>query len=70
MFGAKFHVELASDRGTKVSSNSPGHMTKMADMPIFGKKKLENILLRNQTAYDLETWNVVSGARISPNLFK
>ena len=34
------------------------------------EKKNENILLRNQTAYDLETWNVVSGARISPNLFK
>ena len=34
---AKFHVEPPYDRGTKVCSNSPGHMTKMAAMPIYGK---------------------------------
>ena len=26
------------DEGTKVCSNGPGHMTKMAAMPIYGKK--------------------------------
>ena len=34
---AKFHVEPQWDRGTKVSSNGPGHMTKMAALPIYGK---------------------------------
>ena len=30
----KFHMELLWDGGTKVCSNGPGHMTKMAAMPI------------------------------------
>ena len=30
-------MELLWDRGTKVCSNGPGHMTKMAAMPIYGK---------------------------------
>ena len=34
----KFHMELLWDWGTKVCSNGPGHMAKMADMPIYGKK--------------------------------
>ena len=34
---AKFHMEPPWDGGTKVCSNGPGHMTKMADMPIYGK---------------------------------
>ena len=34
---AKFHVEPPWDGGTKVCSNSLGHMTKMAAMPIYGK---------------------------------
>ena len=34
---AKFHMEPPRDRGTKVCSNIPGHMTKMATMPINGK---------------------------------
>ena len=33
----KFHVEPLWDGGTKVYSNGPGHMTKMAAMPICGK---------------------------------
>ena len=36
---AKFHVAPPWDGGTKVCSNGPGHMTKMAAMPIYGKKK-------------------------------
>ena len=35
---AKFHVEPQRDRRTKVCSNGPGHITKMATMPIYGKK--------------------------------
>ena len=34
---AKFHLEPPWDRGTKAYSNGPGHMTKMAAMPIYGK---------------------------------
>ena len=34
---AKFHMESPWDGGTKVCSNGPGHMTKMAAMPIGGK---------------------------------
>ena len=30
-------MEPPLDGGTKVCSNSPGHMTKMAAMPIYGK---------------------------------
>ena len=37
LFEAKFHVDLPWDGGTKVYSNGPGHMTKMAAMPIYGK---------------------------------
>ena len=33
----KFHIELLWDGGTKVCSNGPGHMTKVAAMPIYGK---------------------------------
>ena len=33
----KFHIELLWDRGMKFCSNGPGHMTKMAAMPIYGK---------------------------------
>ena len=34
---AKFYVEPPWERGTKVCINGPGHMTKMAVMPICGK---------------------------------
>ena len=34
---AKSHVESQWYRGTKVCSNGPGQMTKMAAMPIYGK---------------------------------
>ena len=33
----KSHMELLWDGGTKVSSNGPGHMIKVATMPIYGK---------------------------------
>ena len=34
---AKFHMEPPWDGGTKVCSNGPGHMTKMAAMTIYAK---------------------------------
>ena len=51
------------------NENSPGHMTKMAAMPLYGKT-LKNLLLRNQKADDLETWYAASGARVLPHLFQ
>ena len=36
-FEAKFHMEPPWDGVTNVSSNGPGHMTKMATMPVYGK---------------------------------
>ena len=33
----KFHVEPPLKGGTKVYINGPGHMTKMAATPIYGK---------------------------------
>ena len=34
---AKLYVEPSWEGGTKVYINGPGHMTKMAAMPIYGK---------------------------------
>ena len=34
---AKFYVEPTWEGGTKVYINGPGHMNKMAAMPIYGK---------------------------------
>ena len=34
---AKFYVEPPWEEGTKVCINGPGHMTKIATMPIYGK---------------------------------
>ena len=34
---AKFHMEPPLDGGMKVCSNGPGHMSKMAAMPTYGK---------------------------------
>ena len=46
---AKFYVEPPWAGGTKVHINGPGHMTKMATMPIYGKT-LKNLLLHNRRA--------------------
>ena len=49
--------------------NGPGHMTKMAAMPIYGKN-LKNLLLQNQKSHDLETWRVASGTQALQSLHK
>ena len=61
--------QISYDGGTKVCSNGPGHMTKLAAMPIYGKN-LKNLLLWNQKADDLETWYASSGARVLLSLLK
>ena len=37
----KIHMETPWDIGTKVCSNGPGHMIKMATTPIYGKNPLK-----------------------------
>ena len=48
----KFHIKLLWDGGTKVCSIGPGHMTKMAAMPVYMVKTLKNLL----QADEVETW--------------
>ena len=33
----KFHLKTACDKLAKIDTNCSGHMTKMADIPIYGK---------------------------------
>ena len=46
--------------------NGPGHLTKMAAMPIYGKN-LKNHLLWNQKVDDLESWYAALDTRVLPN---
>ena len=52
--------------GMKICSN---HMTKMASRPIY-EKNLDNLLLWNQEADDLETWYTALGTQVFSKLFK
>ena len=49
-------MEPQRDGGTKVCSNGPAHMTKMATMTIYGKKNEKLSFFWNQKADDLESW--------------
>ena len=53
---AKFHNGASLGWGNKNLLNGAGHMTKMAAMPIYGKKLKQNLLLQNPKVDDLETW--------------
>ena len=44
----KFHMETPRDAGTIVCSNGPGHMTKMAATPIYGKNSLKIFFSRTR----------------------
>ena len=67
---AKFYVEPPWVGGTKVCSHHPGHMTKMAAMPIYGKNPSKILLLQNRQADFHETWYVASGTPAHHSLFK
>ena len=59
---AKFHVEPPWEGGTKVYRNGPGHMTKMATMPIYGKN------FEKSSSPELEvlwSWNLACSIRDS-----
>ena len=49
----KFHMETPWDGGTKVCSNSPGHITKMAALPIYGKNHLKIFFSRTRKSMTL-----------------
>ena len=63
---AKFYVEPPWEGGTKIYINGPGHMTKMAAMPIYGKNP-SKIFGR---ADFHETWHVASGIPAHHSLYK
>ena len=44
----KFHMQPQDRGGKKVYIFRPGHMTKMAAMPIYGKNLKKNLLLQNR----------------------
>ena len=52
--------------GNNVYIDGTGHLTKKADMPIYGK----NLLFQNQKSYDLETWHVALGTQALQSLYK
>ena len=54
-------MESSWEGGTKVYVNGPGHMTKMAAMPIYGKNLLKIFSRTRSPIYDLETWHAASG---------
>ena len=51
--------------GISVFINNPGHMTKMAGMPIYG-----NLLLRNHWTDFNETWHEASGTIVLQRVYK
>ena len=44
-FELKFHMKTPYDRLAKIYTKCTGHMTKMATMPIYGKKTFKCLLL-------------------------
>ena len=66
---ANLHVEHPYERGTKVCIIGPGHMTKMAAMPIYGKT-LKTLLLWNLWIDFNGTWYVAVGTLTHHRLYK
>ena len=65
---SQIYVELPWEGRTKVYKNGPGHMTKMAAMPIYGKNLLN--ILQDHKSNDLETWHAASGTQALQSLYK
>ena len=66
---AKFHLEPPCEGRTKVCINGPGHMTKIASTPIYGKT-FKNLLLQNRKSCDHETWHAALGSQVLQSLYK
>ena len=65
---AKFYVEPPWEGGTKVCINGPGHMTKMATMPIYGKNLKKSS--SPEPADFHKTWYIASGTPAHHSLYK
>ena len=60
---------LSLGRGTKVCINGPGHMTKMAAMPIYGKNLKQSSSLNRWIDFN-ETWYVALKTLAHYNLYE
>ena len=67
---AKFYMKHLWEGGTNVYINNPGHMTKMAAMPIYGKKPFKNLLLRNHWTDFNQTWHEASMTQVLQCVYK
>ena len=54
----------------KIHEQDAGHISKMAPMPLYGKKHFKNLLLQNPWTDFHETWYVASGTPAHHSLFK
>ena len=54
----------------KICKHDSGNMTKMAAMPIYGKKPFKNLLLQNRRADFHEIWYVASGTPAHHSVYK
>ena len=50
--------------------NNPGHVTKMAAMPIYGKKTFKNLLLWNRLTDFNETWHEAFMTQVLQSIYK
>ena len=67
---AKFYVEPPWEGGTKVCINGPGHMTKLAAMPIYGKNLKKSSSHPEPAGRFPLTWYVESGTPAHHSLYK
>ena len=67
---AKFYMKHLWEGGTNVFINNPGHMTKMAAMPIYGKNPSKFFFSRNHWTDFNETWHEASGTGVLQCVYK
>ena len=63
-------MKTSYDKLTKNFTKCPGHLTKMSDMTIYGKKHLQYLLLQDQKVDDLGIRYVALGVLGLRSLFK
>ena len=63
-------MEPPLEKGIKVYIIGPGHRTKVAATPIYGKKTFKNFRFHNRKSYDLETWHAASVTQTLQNLIQ
>ena len=54
----------------ETDTNELGQITKVAVMPIYGRKPFNNLLLQNQWTGGLEIWYVALDTQVLSRLFK